>query len=671
MAARPRCRDGPIDAHALAFFLFALLLAGCAIGPDYSKPDIKTPDRFTADAAPLSVPLATEADLTAWWTQFHDAELNSLINRALAANLDLQSAASRVREAREQEIIAGAAGAPSVSATSNAAHLHSGRNFLSQLGGGQSSSSSSSSSSSQPASGGTDVSVYSLGFDASWELDVFGGVRRSVEAAEAGSEAAHWQMRDGEVTLTAEIAANYIILRAAQARIALLQGELQSQNATLDLVSARAKTGFVTELDVNQQYALKSSTEAQIPSLEAEVTTNEHAIAVLLAADPNSLAGELNATAPLPDIPASLPVGLPSDLLRRRPDVRQAERKLAQATAEQGVAIAALYPKFSLTGYLTLSSNSLGGLFNSTSLSQLGLASISWPIFHGGEARANIAAKDEERLQAYYAYQRAVLVAVQDAEDALVRYAAEQRRFVSLNEAVTRNRSSTAIALQQYQAGLTTYINVLTAQSTELQASDQLAQSKQALAVDVASLYKALGGGWKDDDNDLGLGARAGLGYQAKLVLQILGDLVFRFAGAGQLQDGDEQALGARQDGQAQAHEDHRPQHAIFPGGQGARRYEDQHQRHEDMAHDDQGQPRRGIIGADMAKGFAARGAILDLLEIGAEQLAFAAAGATAQDRPARRQLHGNLIHANLAFHEANLGPRSFFLLRQSGYARL
>ena len=248
---------------------------------------------------------------------FHDAELESLIARALAANLDLKTAASRVREARAQEIIAGAAGLPSVSAMADPAHLHTGRNILSQLGGGNSSSSGSPGSSS--GSGGTDVSLYSLGFDATWEIDVFGGVRRSVEAAEAGSEAARWQMRDGEVTLTAEIATDYISLRSAQARLAILAGEIKSQNATLDLVSARARTGFVTELDVNQQYALRATTQAQIPALEAQARTMEHAIAVLLAAQPNALSAELDQGAPLPEIPASLPIGLPSDLLRRRP----------------------------------------------------------------------------------------------------------------------------------------------------------------------------------------------------------------------------------------------------------------------------------------------------------------------------------------------------------------
>jgi NodT family efflux transporter outer membrane factor (OMF) lipoprotein len=483
----------------LIFFL--PWLAGCAaVGPNYQKPDIATPDSFAAENAPLSVPQAGEADLTDWWTGFHDAELDSLIARALNANLDLKTAASRVREAREQEIISGAAGLPSVSAMADPAHLHSGRNILSQLAGGSSSSSSSGSGGSS-SSGSTDVTLYSLGFDATWEIDVFGGVRRSVEAAQAGSEAARWEMRDGEVTLTAEIATDYISLRSAQARLAILAGEIKSQNATLDLVSARARTGFVTELDVNQQYALRATTQAQIPALEAQARTMEHAIAVLLAVSPNALAAELDQTAPLPEIPASLPVGLPSDLLRRRPDIREAERKLAQATANEGVAIAALYPKFNLIGAVNLASNSLGSLFNSSSLSELALGMISWPLFKGGEGHANVRAKEEEQQQAYFAYQKAVLAAVQDCEDALVRYAAEQRRFSTLQEAVTRDHSSVAIAGQQYQAGLTNYVNVLTAEGNELQANDQLAQSKEALAADLASLHKALGGGWHENDD--------------------------------------------------------------------------------------------------------------------------------------------------------------------------
>jgi multidrug efflux system outer membrane protein len=484
--------------RARLFPLAALLLSACTeVGPDYHQPDVATPPSFAQENGPLSVPDSSEADLTRWWSALHDAELDSLISRALTANLDLQAAASRVREAREEIVVADAALQPNVSATADTAQLHSGRNFLSLLSG----SSGAAAPGAPKSSGGTSTSLYALGFDATWEIDVFGGAHRGIEAAEAGAEAARWEMRDGEVTLTAEIATDYIALRAAQARLAILQGELKSQNATLDLIAARAKGGFVTQLDVNQQSALSATTEAQIPTLEADARTMEHAIAVLLAADPNALVDELDKTAPMPEIPASLPVGLPSDLLRRRPDVREAERKMAEATANEGVAVSKLYPTFNLIGAVNLASNSLGSLFNTTSLNEVGVGMVSWPIFHGGEAHANIRAKEEEEQQDYLAYQKAVLAAVQDSEDALVRYAAEQRRYLALGKALARDQSSTTIALQQYQAGLTNYVNVLTAQSNELQVNDQLAQSKQALAADLASLYKALGGGWHDDDD--------------------------------------------------------------------------------------------------------------------------------------------------------------------------
>jgi len=483
--------------RARLFPLAALLLSACTeVGPDYHQPDVATPPSFAEENGPLSVADAGAADLTRWWSALHDAELDSLISRALAANLDLQAAASRVREARDQIVVADAALEPNVSATADTAQLHSGRNFLSLLSG-----SSAAAPGTAKPSGGTSTSLYALGFDATWEIDVFGGAHRGIEAAEAGAEAARWEMRDGEVMLTAEIATDYIDLRAAQARLAILQGELKSQNATLNLISARAKGGFVTQLDVNQQSALSATTEAQIPTLEADARTMEHAIAVLLAVDPNALVAELDKIAPMPEIPASLPVGLPSELLRRRPDIREAERKLAQATANEGVAVSKLYPTFNLIGALNMASNSLGSLFNTASLNEIGVGMISWPIFHGGEAHANIRASREVEQQDYFAYQKVVLAAVQNSEDALVRYAAEQRRTLALGRALARDQSSITIATQQYQAGLTNYVNVLTAESNELQVNDQLAQSKQALATDLASLYKALGGGWHDDDD--------------------------------------------------------------------------------------------------------------------------------------------------------------------------
>jgi len=475
--------------------LFVLLAAGCTVGPDYTKPNVAVPAQYSAPVqtpAPLSQSVAEAVDLSQWWMQFHDAELESLIDRALKQNPDLLTAQSRIREAREQEVIAGAAGLPQVNATGSAVRVHSDSNLQQKLGSGGAATGGST------PSDGTDLKLYSAGFDATWEIDIFGGVRRSVEAAQAGTEAARWQLRDTQVTLTAEIAADYVNLRADQSRLAILADQEKSQRATLDLTTAKARTGFVTELDVNQQRQLLASTVAQRPPLVADVLAMRHAIASLLGQQPGTLDAELGASQPVPPIPPRLPVGLPSDLLRARPDIRMAERKLAQATAEIGVAVADLYPKFDLLAAASFSSNHISNLLSGENFGQVGLGSIMWPIFHGGQIHANIRTKEEEEKQAYFSYQKSVLAGLQNAEDALVRYQTEQQRFLALEEAVRTARQSTELALQQYRIGLVAYVSVLQAQSTQLTAEDNLAQSRAGLTTDLVSLYKALGGGWKE-----------------------------------------------------------------------------------------------------------------------------------------------------------------------------
>lgn len=479
-----------------------LLLSACEVGPDYHAPQAPTPPSFgelpaNGKGSLLSRPVPGEADLSQWWTQINDRELQSLIARALASNLDLQTAASRIREAREQEIVAGADEWPKVNATGAAVNVHSNSNPLAALAGGASGGSGGSGGSGQTsANNSTNIKLYNLGFDATWELDIFGGTRRNVEAAQANTEAAAWAMRDGEVSLTAEVANDYLILRAAQARMTILRDQIRRQQNALALVSARARAGLVTQLDVNQQRALVSTTTAQLPQLTAEIRAQEHAIAVLLALQPETLGPELDASAPLPPIPTTLPVGLPSDLLRRRPDIREAERKMAQASANIGVAVADLYPKFNLVGAASFSGPKITDLLSASHFGTIGLGQITWPIFQGGQIHANIRVREEEAQQAYFAYQQAVLRALQDAEDALARYTNEQQRYLSLQNAVQTARSSQVIAAQQYRAGLTTFVDVLSAQTTLLDAEDQLTQSRQQLAQNLVSLYKALGGGW-------------------------------------------------------------------------------------------------------------------------------------------------------------------------------
>jgi multidrug efflux system outer membrane protein len=471
----------------------AVLLAGCTVGPDYRRPEIATPSAYS-DAAPINAAPASEAALSAWWTQFNDPELNALIERALANNLDLATAASRIRQAREQEVIAGAAGLPKAGANAAAVRLNTNPHSIplpAALAGG--------------APGGgpppsittpTHLNLYAVGFDASWEIDIFGGVRRGVEAARANSEAALWQRRDGEVSLTAEVASQYFALRAAQTRIALLNDELKAQRDTFGLIQARNRVGFVTRLDVNQQQTQVESTAAQLPDAQAQARAALHALAVLLGQPPEALESELAASAAMPTPPASLPVGLPSELLRRRPDVRAAERQLAAANADIGVAVADLYPKFNLLGVASLASTRLDTLFNPMSASSVGVGYITWPILQGGRIRANIASTKEQRAQAYLAYQKTVLNALKDVEDALDRCNADRDKQTALQHALDAAQSSLTIAQAQYGVGLVTFLNVLNGQDAVLKARDQLVQADAQYAQDLASLFKALGGGW-------------------------------------------------------------------------------------------------------------------------------------------------------------------------------
>lgn len=476
----------------------ALLLGGCTVGPDYHPPQDTSPPAYgalpsTPTQSPLSTPLPVAGDISQWWRQLNDAELNMLVARAVTSNPDLLAAASRVRQAREAIVVASAAELPRVDANGLAAHVHSGSSIADKLGSG-----SAGGGGAAPA-GATDIKFYSLGFDATWEIDVFGGVRRSVEAANANGEAAEWALHDGEVMLTAEVAADYFTLRATQARIAILTDEEASQRNTLGLTGARRRAGFVTELDVNQQNALVTETTAQIPLLKAQARVLEHAIAVLLAQQPETLVAELDAKGALPPIPATLPVGLPSDLLRRRPDIREAERKLAAATAEVGAATADLYPKFNLIAAVNFSSNHVSDLLSGNNLGEVGLGSVMWPIFHGGEIHANIRSKEEDMQQAYLAYQKSVLGAVQNVEDALIRYDTDQQSLRARQQSEAAARSSVGIARAQYRAGVVTYVNVLTAQANALSARDQVAQGQQSLVTDMVALFKALGGGWQPD----------------------------------------------------------------------------------------------------------------------------------------------------------------------------
>jgi NodT family efflux transporter outer membrane factor (OMF) lipoprotein len=488
-----------------------LLLSACVVGPDYHRPNVPVPPNY-ATALPASAPAsgsarasastgqaATDA-LGAWWDQFHDAQLSSLITRALQGNLDLRAAGSRVRAAREQLVIAGAARLPQLNADADVSALHLSQNsgfgeFANLISGSQGAGRSGGANNGFALPGGN-ITTYTLGFDASWEIDLFGGVRRSIQAARASAEQTVWQLRDTEVSVAAEIANDYWQLRALQAELLIAQQEVQRQQQMLSLLQARRRFGFVTGQDVSSQQAQLAAAQATLPDLEAGRDAQIHALGVLVGEGPEALESQLSAASSLPAAPPRIPVGLPSDLLRRRPDVRAAERALAASSARIGVAVAALYPKISLTGALDLVSLDLRHLLDLSSRQYEGGAALSWPVFAGGRGRADIRVAQEQDRQALYAYQGTVLGALRDVEDALTRYSHELQKHEMLAAEASAAQAAADVAQRQFQSGVINIGPSLVAQGTALQARLQLAQSDGALDRDLVSLYKALGGGW-------------------------------------------------------------------------------------------------------------------------------------------------------------------------------
>jgi NodT family efflux transporter outer membrane factor (OMF) lipoprotein len=473
-------------------------LAACTVGPNYVRPDVPVPPRF--DELPPAGPLAAAGqDPGRWWTTFGDPVLESLIERAIAGNLDLATARSRIAAARAQEREARAARLPTLDGTAGFDRIDFSKNaglssLASAFGGGGNS------SSSPPGQGialpGSGISTWSIGVDASWEVDLFGGVRRQIEGSRARVAAAEWNVRDVQVSVAAEVASDYLMLRSLQRQIAIAQDELKRQQNTLRLISARQQVGLVAELPVRQQRVQRSNVAAGLPKLAAEARDEIHALGVLTGDGPDALSATLSPGANLPDLPPPLPPGLPSDLLRRRPDIRVAERQLAAATADVGVATADLYPKFNLMGMAELISTNLATLFMANSIQTTGNAAITLPIFDGGKRRGVIAERKAAADEALIAYKKAVLVAVQDVEDALADYQAELKRNAELRRGVDQAERATTLARASYDAGLSDFQPVLDAQGSVLTNRTTLAQSDATLLTDLARLYKALGGGW-------------------------------------------------------------------------------------------------------------------------------------------------------------------------------
>jgi multidrug efflux system outer membrane protein len=471
-------------ASTLAFVLFA---AGCTVGPDYKEPALALPPAWIE--AEQKGAGTQPADLAKWWTEFKDPQLDSLIERAVRSNLDLRVAEGRIREARAALGVAGADLWPTVDVAGSYSRNRSSQNAVGSRFQG---------AVAAPSSGAElEQNLFRTGFDAGWEIDVFGGARRRIEAAEANLGASVEDRRAVLVTLLGDVAKNYIDVRGFQRRLSVAQENLAAQQETLRLTRIRFDAGLAADLEVAQAEVLASTTAAQIPELQSALKHAMYRLDVLLGEQPGRLADEIAKEAPIPALPPEARVGLPAELLRRRPDIRRAERQLAAATAEVGAATADLYPKFSLIGAFGLQSISASDWFSGPSRFWSIGPTIRWPVFDAGKIRANIEIRSAQQEQALRLYEKSVLTSLEEVENALVAYGNEQVRYRSLLAAASSSRRAVSMSNDLYLQGLVPFFSVLIDQRVLYLVESDLAQSEAALASNLVALYKALGGGWE------------------------------------------------------------------------------------------------------------------------------------------------------------------------------
>jgi len=460
-------------------------VSGCKTGPDLGAPNVAVPKAFRTTLPVAGVEAAAAGTLAAWWKVFEDPVLDRLMAEAAAANLDVRVAQARVREARALRGVARSALFPTLDATGSYTRNRSSENTMQGR---------------QMAIFGEDLEqdLFSAGVDMNWEIDVFGGRRRAVEVATAEVDVSEEQRRDVWVGVLAEVGASYLELRGAERQLSVARGNLAAQEQTAALTRDRFAAGLTSELDTAQAAAQVATTRAQIPPLEEARQRALHRLGVLTGRAPGAWAAELESPTGLPKATPGVPVGLPSDLLRQRPDIRRAEREVAAAGARVGVATAELFPKFYLTGAAGLQSVAaedfaLGG----SRFWSLG-PSLRWPVFQAGRIRRQIRAENARHEQALLRYEQVVLVALEEVENALVAFGQEQDRQRALAEAELAVRRTVVLANERYRSGLVDFLDVLEAERSLLSAQDSLVRSERQLGQNLVRLYRALGGGWHE-----------------------------------------------------------------------------------------------------------------------------------------------------------------------------
>jgi multidrug efflux system outer membrane protein len=460
-----------------------VILAGCIrpVGPDFEQPDLVVADRWHQD---LVAGLADgEADYQTWWLALQDPQLDSLINRASQRNLDLKLAYARIAEGRAQLGIVKGERYPELDGFGSAQRLRLSEGVSAVM---------------PPPQERLD-NFSELGVQATWELDLWGRVRRSVESAEASYAASLENYRDVMVVLYADVGSNYVLLRTLQERLRLARANVELQRETLGIVEARYRAELAPLLEVRQAELNLATTESTIPGLEAAIVQTINRLGVLLGEQPGVLNPELESSAVIPSPPGSVAMGIPADLVRRRPDIRRAERELAAQNALIGVATAALYPNFFIAGdfsYVTAA----GSLFDSGNESWSIGPFFSWNLFNGGRVRSAIDVEEARTEQLLAIYEQTVLRSLQDVDDSLVAFAEERKRLLALQRSEIAAADATRLVNALYKRGLTNFQNVLDTQRSLFGQQDLMAESSGNVMLNLISIYRALGGGWTDDE---------------------------------------------------------------------------------------------------------------------------------------------------------------------------
>ncbi|WP_281754458.1 efflux transporter outer membrane subunit [Thermodesulfovibrio yellowstonii] len=463
------------------FFIF-LLLYGCfPMEKNHISPEISFSNEWNNNKMiDMQINNDTE-NLAKWWESFNDKTLSQLIEIAIENNLDLKQAQARIKEAKARREVAGAKLFPSIDAKSSA-------NYSKTRG--------------TKIEDNTAEHLYSVGIDASWEADIFGGKRKSLEAYQAEFEASQWDFKATIVSLISEVALNYIELKTYQNRIEIAEKNLNSQTETYNLTKWKYMAGLNDAIDVTQAEYSMENTRAQLPSLRTAIEEKINTIAVLLGKQPQQISEELKKSHTKPLISEKISLRIPADVLKMRPDIRKAERQLAAQSARVDEAIAGFYPKFTLSGSFGIEALSLNSLVKAATKIITGDFLISLPIFHADEIRQNVEIQTALQEQALLNYEATVLNAIKEVENALVAYAEEQKRKQALEKAVEASQLSFASALQKYEVGLTDFSTVLETQRSLLNLQDQLEQSKGNIFIYLIKLYKAFGGGWESFANE-------------------------------------------------------------------------------------------------------------------------------------------------------------------------